>query len=139
REDNKRIILATESIALPAPEDINPKHDPDAVVVVEDSNGEEKTQIQPAQPVKTQQEKTSTKEQSTKSTISSKPPTDAQLNAIRNMAKRKGYNEELIEIFVANIETSTDASKIITSFGKGDFSSIDTFIAEEVEIPEEPF
>lgn len=138
-ENNKRIIVATEHIALPAIEDINPKYDPDAVIVVE--NGDTETvNIEPT----VSQKKTVTplKQQSQTGQQSQKPPTEAQINAIRNMAKRKGFADELIEIFISTIDSSAKASKIITSFGKGDYTELENFIAEltaaeEVEIPEE--
>lgn len=164
REDNKRIIIATESIALPAPEDINPKHDPEAVIVVEDTNGGGDAEVQ--QPVSQQQSapqsvqapvnqqeskknvqhgkplnESKPKEQQ-KPVASSKPPTEAQLNAIRNMTKRKGFNLDLVETFISTIESSLKASQIITSFGKGDYTELENFIAEitsaeEIEVPEE--
>lgn len=165
REDNKRIILATESIALPAPEDINPKHDPDAVIVVEDTNGGGDAEVQQPVPqqqstpqpvqtqVKPQQESRKTvqqgkssseskKEQQKPVASSIKPPTDAQLNTIRNMTKRKEFNEEFVEAFISTIKTSLKASEIITSFGKNDYSELENFIAEisnaeEIEVPEE--
>lgn len=147
REDNKRIILATESIALPAPEDINPKHDPDATIVIEDTNGNEEVQQQQITPQEkvTQDKETKSHEEfkpKNKPAASfTKPPTENQLNAIRNMAKRKGFNEDLIEAFISTIDTSAKASQIIIAFGKGNYTELEKFIteitAEEIEIPEE--
>ncbi len=169
REDNKRIILATESIALPAPEDTNPKFDDEATIVVEDINGNEPAQkpseTEPQQEKNPAQQKNSVKESKTSEhqkpaagptkppteaqseqqkpvAGSTKPPTESQLNAIRNMAKRKGFNKEFVEAFLSTVETSLKAGKIITSFGRGDYSELENFIAEitsaeEIEIPEE--
>ncbi len=169
REDNKRIILATESIALPAPEDTNPKFDDEATIVVEDINGNEPAQkpseTEPQQEKNPAQQKNSVKESKTSEhqkpaagptkppteaqseqqkpvAGSTKPPMESQLNAIRNMAKRKGFNKEFVEAFLSTVETSLKAGKIITSFGRGDYSELENFIAEitsaeEIEIPEE--
>lgn len=159
REDNKRIIMATENLALPAPEDINPKHDPDAVVVVENGeNGEnedesvnensqattvssaptKKVATTPKAPVQKPTPKAETSQETTQGV---KPPTEAQLNAIRNIALRKGYDEGIVETFLSQVVSIKDASNIITTFGKGDFTALDNFIAElnaeEIEIPEE--
>lgn len=162
REDNKRIILATESIALPAPEDTNPKFDDGATIVIEDTNGNEPAQkpseTEPQQKNSVKESKISEQQKPLAGSIkpptkaqseeqkpvagSTKPPTEAQLNAIRNMAKRKGFNEEFIETFLSTVETSLKAGKIITSFGRGDYSELENFIAEitnaeEIEVPEE--
>jgi hypothetical protein len=158
REDNKRIIMATENLALPAPEDINPKHDPEAVVVVENGENEsedesvnENSQATTVTPVPAKKVATAPKspvqkpapkvEASQGATQGVKPPTDAQLNAIRNIALRNGYDEGIIETFLSQVASIKDASNIITTFGKGDFTLLDKFIAEldveEVEVPEE--
>lgn len=150
REDNKRIILATESIALPAPEDINPKHDPDATIVIEDTNGNEEVQQQQqitpqgkvTQDKETKSHEESKPKQNKPVASSTKPPMEAQLNAIRNMAKRKGFDKEFVEAFISTIDTSAKASQIITAFGKGNYTELENFIAEitnaeEIEIPEE--
>lgn len=147
REDNRRIILATENIALPAPEDINPKYDPDAVIVVENGSPEKEPEpVQNPEPVK-KPEATETKTTEQTKKTEKKPaaktgqPTEAQLNAIRNMAKRKGYNMDFVETFIQTIDSSQKASQIIVAFGKGDYTELENFIAEisaeEIDIPEE--
>ncbi|WP_353684349.1 hypothetical protein V4D30_00775 [Thermodesulfovibrio sp. 3907-1M] len=146
REDNKRIIMATENLALPAPEDINPKHDPEAVVVVENGENEdesvnENSQTTTVTPVPAKKVATAPKSPVQKPAPEVKPPTDVQLNAIRNIALRNGYDEGIIETFLSQVASIKDASNIITTFGKGDFTLLDKFIAEldveEVEVPEE--
>ncbi|MEM1973707.1 MAG: ERF family protein [Thermoplasmata archaeon] len=103
-------------ITLPDSKDINLKHNPDA-------SEEFKPKNKPAASF-------------------TKPPTENQLNAIRNMAKRKGFDEEFIEAFISTIDTSAKASQIITAFGKGNYTELENFIAEitsaeEIEVPEE--
>lgn len=191
REDNKRIILTGNEIALPAPEDINPKFDEDGVVVVENVEQEEdvdepeiqtappapkapavqptpvvkpgqtttvtaqKTPVQqqhrPAQSVQTQNRPAQTTQpvqtqnrpaQATGGTTKMAP--DAQLNAIRVIAKKGGYEEEVIDAFLTQGFTIKEASDLITAFGRKDFSALEQYKAEifgddlpTEEIPEE--
>lgn len=156
-------ILATTNVALPAIEDVNPRFDEGAVVVVDETEEEEEPQPvqqiqQPApQPVQqvTQaqtQPQTQQKAPSQAKSISktqqaqtqTRMATEAQIGVIRSIALKAGFEEEIIDAFLSQGLTIKEASNLITAFGKKDFSALDQYKAEifgddlpTEEIPEE--
>jgi len=138
-------ILATTNVALPAIEDVNPRFDEEAVVVVDETEEEEEPQPvqqiqQPApQPVqKVTQPQTQQKAPSQAKSIpqtqqaqtQTRMATEAQIGVIRSIALKAGFEEEIIDAFLSQGLTIKEASNLITAFGKKDFSALDQYKAE---------
>lgn len=156
-------ILATTNVALPAIEDVNPRFDEEAVVVVDETEEEEPQPVQqiqqpapqPVQQVTQAQTQPQTQQKAPSQTKSipiktqqsqtqTKMAPDAQLNAIRAIALKAGFEEEIVDAFLSQDLTIKEASNLITAFGKKDFSALDQYKAEifgddlpTEEIPEE--
>lgn len=153
-------ILATTNVALPAIEDVNPRFDEEAVVVVDETEEEEPQPVQqiqqpapqPVQQVTQAQTQPQTQQKAPSQTKSipiktqqsqtqTKMAKDAQLNAIRAIALKAGFEEEIVDAFLSQGLTVSEASELIKSFNKKDFTALENYqaeiLGEEVEIPEE--
>ncbi|MEM3793347.1 MAG: hypothetical protein QXS76_00410 [Candidatus Bathyarchaeia archaeon] len=134
RLDNQRVLFSTSNVVLPAIEDVNPKYDPDAVVVLEENGESEGEQAlnpvnEPVQTVQSQKETSSEPEPAAKGEEAtepvskpaasvakweSEPATEAQKKVLRSYMERKNYKKETIEAFLAQL-TKGEATRLISS------------------------